>query len=146
MRIMPSGTVRERSSEVSEVFRDATSSVVVENAFRQIREAADRDPLTGLANRRYLDRMLSRYLEQVEESTIPLTVIMSDLDQFKQINDNWGHAVGDQALVQFATILQSQCRQQDLVGALGAKSSSCSCPDILWKQPRPSPSGSGSSP
>ena len=49
-----------------EVFSDATSSVVVESAFRQIREVADRDPLTGLANRRYLDRMLSQSLERLE--------------------------------------------------------------------------------
>ena len=55
-----------------EVFCDATSSVVVESAFRQIREVADRDPLTGLANRRYLDRMLAHYLEKLERSGQPL--------------------------------------------------------------------------
>ena len=48
-------------------------------------------------------------------------MIMSDLDHFKQINDNWGHAVGDKALVQFATALQSQCRQQDLVARFGGE-------------------------
>ena len=71
VRIMP---VRNDEGSVIggvEIFRDATSSVVVESAFRQIREAADRDPLTGLANRRYLDRMLARSLEQLERSDSP---------------------------------------------------------------------------
>ena len=65
--------------------------------------------------------MLARYLEQVEQSKTPLALIMCDLDHFKQINDNWGHAVGDQALVQFATVLQSQCRLQDLVARIGGE-------------------------
>ncbi|MGC8644334.1 MAG: diguanylate cyclase, partial [Isosphaeraceae bacterium] len=121
VRIMP---VRNNEGVVLggvEIFRDATTSVVVESAFRQVREAADRDPLTGLANRRFLDRMLARYMEQAEGLPSPLTVIMADLDHFKQVNDNWGHAVGDQALVQFATVLQSQCRLQDLVARVGGE-------------------------
>ncbi len=104
-----------------EILCDATSSVVVESAFRQISAVADRDPLTGLANRRYLDRMLGRYLEQFERSGQPLSLIMSDLDHFKQINDTWGHVVGDKALVQFSTALQKQCRPVDLVARFGGE-------------------------
>jgi diguanylate cyclase (GGDEF)-like protein/PAS domain S-box-containing protein len=104
-----------------EAMCDATSSLVAEGAFRQVREAADRDPLTGLANRRCLDRMLFQCLEHVEESGQPLSLIISDLDHFKQINDNWGHVVGDQALVQYATTLQNQCRSIDLVARFGGE-------------------------
>ena len=70
-----------------EVFCDATSSVAVESAFRQIREVADRDPLTGLANRRCLDRMLAHCLEKLDRSGQPFSLIMADLDHFKQVND-----------------------------------------------------------
>ncbi len=121
VRIMP---VRNDDGTVIgglELFSDATPIVVAESAFRQIREAADRDPLTGLANRRYLDRMLARYLENLNPARQPLSLIMVDLDHFKQINDTWGHGVGDQALVQFATVLQYQCRPADLVARFGGE-------------------------
>ena len=121
VRVMP---VRDHEGTVIggvEILGDATSSVVVESAFRQISEEADRDPLTGLANRRYLDRMLGRYLEQFQRSGQPLSLIMSDLDHFKQINDTWGHVVGDKALVQFSTALQKQCRPVDLVARFGGE-------------------------
>ena len=85
------------------ILRDATTSAAVECAFRQVREAADRDALTGLANRRYLDRMLGHYLQERERTGQPLSLIMADLDRFKQVNDTCGHAIGDQALTKFAT-------------------------------------------
>ena len=121
VRIMP---VRKDDGTVIggvEVFCDATSSVVVEGAFRQIREVADRDPLTGLANRRYLDRMLAHFLERLDRSGQPFSLIMSDLDHFKQINDTWGHVIGDQALARFAAVLQNQCRPGDLVARFGGE-------------------------
>ena len=65
--------------------------------------------------------MLGRYLEQLERSGQPLSLIMSDLDHFKQINDAWGHVVGDKALVQFSTALQKQCRPVDLVARFGGE-------------------------
>jgi diguanylate cyclase (GGDEF)-like protein/PAS domain S-box-containing protein len=104
-----------------EVFQDATSSVVVENAYRQVREAADRDPLTGLANRRFLNRELERHLREGERSQQPFSVIMADLDHFKEINDTFGHMVGDQVLVKVAACLQNQCRPVDLVARFGGE-------------------------
>jgi diguanylate cyclase (GGDEF)-like protein len=104
-----------------EVFRDVTSAVVVESAYRQTREEADRDPLTGLANRRCLDRMLAHCLEDFGRSGQPLSLIMADLDHFKQINDTWGHVVGDRALVGFAATIQNQCRSIDLVARYGGE-------------------------
>ena len=120
-RIMP---VRRDDGTVLgsvEVFCDATSSVVVESAFRQIREAADRDPLTGLANRRYLDRMLAHHIENLDRSSLPFSLIIADLDHFKEINDTWGHVIGDRALAQFAAVLQNQCRPVDLVARFGGE-------------------------
>ncbi len=121
VRIMP---VRKDDGAIIggvEIFCDATPSVVVESAFRQVREAADRDPLTGLANRRYLDRMLTHYLDKIGPSRQPFSIIMADLDHFKEINDTWGHMIGDQALVQFAAVLQNQCRPVDLVARFGGE-------------------------
>ncbi len=51
----------------------------------------------------------------------PFSLIMSDLDHFKQINDTWGHVIGDQAPVRFAAVLQNQCRPGDLVARFGGE-------------------------
>jgi diguanylate cyclase (GGDEF)-like protein len=104
-----------------EVFQDATSSVVIENAYRQVRETADRDPLTGLANRRFLNRSLEHHLREWELTQQPFSLIMVDLDHFKEINDTFGHVVGDQVLVKVATCLQNQCRPVDLVARFGGE-------------------------
>jgi diguanylate cyclase (GGDEF)-like protein/PAS domain S-box-containing protein len=121
VRVMP---VRDDDGSVIggvELFRDVTSAVVVETAYRQTREEADRDPLTGLANRRYLDRMLAHCLEELGRSGHPLCLIMADLDHFKQVNDTWGHPVGDRALIGFAATIQNQCRSIDLVARYGGE-------------------------
>ena len=144
VRVMP---LHDRDGRVKggvEILSDATTSVVVESAFRQISEAADRDPLTGLANRRYLDRVLGRYLEQLERSGQPLSLIMSDLDHFKQINDTWGHVVGDKATrpVRHRCFKSIAARLTWSHGS-GERSSSCSCPAIPWIPRRRSPRGCG---
>jgi diguanylate cyclase (GGDEF)-like protein/PAS domain S-box-containing protein len=121
VRVMP---VRNENGSIIgavEVFHDATSSVMVESAYRQTRQEADRDPLTGLANRRCLDRMMAHHLEGLRKSGEPLSLIMADLDHFKQINDTLGHDVGDTALARFANVLQSQCRPAELVARFGGE-------------------------
>jgi len=121
VRVMP---VRDEKGAIIggvELFRDVTSTLVVESAYRQVKEEADRDPLTGLANRRYLDRMLALSLARLWQANQPLSLIMADLDHFKQVNDTWGHGVGDRALVRFATTLQNQCRPMDLVARYGGE-------------------------
>jgi len=72
--------------------------------------AAYLDPLTGLANRRALENQANQYLEA--KTTFSLLVL--DLDRFKSINDRFGHAAGDQALVHFAERLRRQLRNTDL--------------------------------
>lgn len=121
VRVMP---VRDENGTIIggvELFRDVTSTLVVESAYRQIREEADRDPLTGLANRRYLDRMLAQSLPRRGHLDEPLSLIMTDLDHFKQVNDTWGHVIGDRALIQIAATLQGQCRPMDLVARYGGE-------------------------
>ncbi|WP_165226832.1 diguanylate cyclase [Aquisphaera insulae] len=105
----------------AQVFTDATSSLMVESAFRQVREAADRDPLTGVANRRYFDPALAAQLENARRSGSPFSLIMADLDHFKLVNDTFGHEVGDIALTRFASVLRLQSRPLDLVARFGGE-------------------------
>lgn len=77
------------------------------------------DDLTGLANRRHLNERLERELARASQRRQPLSLLLLDLDDFKQINDSNGHHAGDNALRQIADILGQSLREQDLAARLG---------------------------
>lgn len=104
-----------------EVFRDASAMVALESAYRQMRELSERDPLTGIANRRHLDVILAQQADLLGRTGIPFAVVLTDLDHFKQVNDTWGHPIGDQVLTEFARILEQNCRSTDVVGRYGGE-------------------------
>jgi diguanylate cyclase (GGDEF)-like protein len=78
-------------------------------------EAASTDPLTGLANRRELDRRIAAYIDKDKQ----FSVLMFDIDEFKSVNDRFGHDAGDALLCQFGRILTEQVRPADLVARWG---------------------------
>ena len=84
-------------------------------------EAAVCDPLTGLHNRRYAMPHLSRTLDRAMQTGKPVAVMIADMDHFKRINDNHGHAAGDQVLVETAERLRENLRAIDLVARIGGE-------------------------
>jgi len=88
---------------------------------RQVLETqALADPLTGVANRRSFDEKLARGVAWSTATGRPIALLTLDVDHFKQINDTWGHAVGDQALQQVANALRRVARREDdIVARLG---------------------------
>ncbi len=80
---------------------------------------ADEDPLAPVANRRAFVRELSRVMSFSERYGAPAALLFFDANQFKQINDKYGHAAGDQALRYIAKVLVSNVRDSDIVGRLG---------------------------
>jgi diguanylate cyclase len=86
-----------------------------------LREQALLDPLTGVANRRRLDRELALRFDKAVSSGLPLCVALLDIDHFKQVNDGFSHAVGDEVLRRLALILRGQCREHDLVARYGGE-------------------------
>lgn len=76
----------------------ASIAVARDKAERQIRFLAHHDPLTGLPNRQDFDAKLERKIEQSRSSGDPVAVVFIDLDNFKYINDSYGHSIGDQVL------------------------------------------------
>ncbi|MGZ6371999.1 MAG: GGDEF domain-containing protein, partial [Candidatus Limnocylindria bacterium] len=72
-----------------------------------------KDPLTGLGNHRAFQEELDAQIEQASRYAVPLALVLIDLDEFKQINDNAGHAVGDQALASFGRLVGSVLRKVD---------------------------------
>ncbi|MBP2627023.1 MAG: diguanylate cyclase [Firmicutes bacterium] len=70
-----------------------------------------KDALTQIYNRRYIDKQLLVEIVEAQQSNLPLSVVMTDIDYFKTINDQYGHSVGDEVLKCFATQLQNNIRQ-----------------------------------
>lgn len=87
----------------------------------ELRNVAERDPLTNTLNRRGFMARANQELQRAQRHNRPLAMIAGDLDFFKQVNDRFGHAAGDQAIVTFADILQAACREIDIVGRLGGE-------------------------
>jgi len=79
------------------------------------------DPLTGLANRRVAEGALETELARADRFDEPLALLMTDLDDFKAINDRWGHPFGDEVLREFAGALQESIREIDLSGRWGGE-------------------------
>jgi diguanylate cyclase (GGDEF)-like protein len=79
------------------------------------------DPLTGIANRRIFMESLGGAISFAQRHQTPLSIIMADLDNFKSVNDTFGHNAGDQVLQAFATLLMDNNRQGDLVARFGGE-------------------------
>ncbi len=82
---------------------------------------AHRDSLTGLANRRSIMNYLKREVTYCQSNKNPLTIMLFDLDRFKSVNDQYGHATGDEVLKHFADMAISESRSEDLVGRFGGE-------------------------
>lgn len=80
-----------------------------------------RDPLTGLFNRRYLEENLLRELHRCQRRGLPLSLLMIDVDHFKQFNDQHGHAAGDAVLAHVGRTLQSLIRNEDIACRYGGE-------------------------
>ncbi len=79
-----------------------------------LREQVITDPLTGLFNVRHFRSALDIELERTLRTSIPTSLMMIDLDHFKQVNDNWGHEVGNQVLKLTARLIKQVTRQLDI--------------------------------
>ncbi len=88
---------------------------------RTLYEASVRDPLTHLYNRRYLAERLAQELAYATRHRTPLSVILLDVDHFKRINDELGHAGGDEVLVTLAERLEGSVRREDVVARHGGE-------------------------
>jgi diguanylate cyclase (GGDEF)-like protein/putative nucleotidyltransferase with HDIG domain len=92
------------------------AAAVINNSmlFEQTQEDSLTDPLTGLPNTRFLFMHLTRELARAERLKVELSLMVMDLDHFKEINDSHGHHVGDRALVEVARVLRAAIRPYDI--------------------------------
>jgi len=98
----------------------------------KLRWQADRDSLTGLFNRRHMDKVLAQELGRAAKQSSPLCLAMLDLDHFKEFNDTHGHLAGDALLQQIGALLQDRIRGRDIVCRYGGEEFIVIMPDVSW--------------
>jgi diguanylate cyclase (GGDEF)-like protein/PAS domain S-box-containing protein len=91
----------------------------IEQAFVREQQLARTDALTGLNNLRYFNELAGHAFEVARRYNQPLSLIMFDIDKFKNINDTFGHSIGDQVLIQTVQGVSAQLRTTDIFGRIG---------------------------
>lgn len=117
-------TARLRTQIRRKRYHDALRKSVTQSI-----EMAVTDGLTGLHNRRYLDSHLKTLFERARQRNRPLSMLITDIDRFKSINDSLGHDGGDEVLREFALRLRRQVRGADLVCRFGGEEFVVAMPD-----------------
>ena len=97
------------------------AAMALENArlYEDARKLADRDPLTGFYNHRFLHERLGEEVVRTQRARRPMSVLMLDLDDFKLVNDTFGHLFGDRVLTWTAELIRSTLRASDIPARYG---------------------------
>ena len=107
------------------IFFDTTDKVLLEKELEKeklrFQELSETDPLTEIFNRRKLENALSEYVKLASRYNRPLSIIMFDIDHFKEINDGYGHQVGDNVLFELANLVKINLRETDLLARFGGE-------------------------
>lgn len=101
--------------------RNFLNEKLLNRTIGQLKELSLRDPLTRLFNRRMMNTELEKELALSRRTSLPVSVIMLDLDKFKRVNDSLGHIVGDETLKKSAELIQAEVRESDRVYRFGGE-------------------------
>lgn len=107
---------RDLEMALSEV---RTKNLQLEQSLKRVEEVAATDPLTGLYNRRHFGKVLDQLFAEAQRYDTDLSCVMIDLDGYKQLNDSFGHQVGDQLLVVAAKAITANLRRMDVAARYG---------------------------
>jgi two-component system cell cycle response regulator len=99
---------------------------------RHLERLATQDDLTSLKNRRYVREFLKQILDRAKKEYLCVTLLIFDIDDFKQYNDSFGHAVGDNVLRQAAVMMRRSCREHDVIARIGGDEFAV----VFWDKPK----------
>jgi diguanylate cyclase (GGDEF)-like protein len=111
------------------LLHDVSSEISLEARCENLKEKASKDPMTQVSNRAEFDRVHVRFVAAHLETHLPCSLIISDIDRFKLVNDTYGHPAGDEVIQSFARLLKSSCRPGDLVARYGGEEFVLLCAD-----------------
>jgi diguanylate cyclase (GGDEF)-like protein len=111
------------------VLHDASPEASLEQRCQSLHERATKDPLTQVANRAEFDQTHALFVATHLEHRRPCSLIICDIDRFKNINDTYGHPAGDEAIKSLAQVLKNGCRAGDLVARYGGEEFVVLCTD-----------------
>jgi diguanylate cyclase (GGDEF)-like protein len=103
------------------LIHDASIQIDLQRQLKDLHAFSSLDSLTQVANRAEFERKLDQFVRNRNNSDFECSVIVCDIDFFKQINDNYNHHIGDQALIAFAALLKKFVRNQDVVARYGGE-------------------------
>ena len=113
-------TFTDREQQILSIFAVQVSMLLdTIHARERIHNLADTDDLTGIWNRRYFRRQLPQEIERARTFNIPLSLLLFDIDHFKQINDGFGHVVGDVVLSELCGSVRETLRPTDIMARYG---------------------------
>jgi diguanylate cyclase (GGDEF)-like protein len=122
-------------TDLGTALADGMSLALANMALREkLRNQALRDPLTGLYNRRFMEDSLQRFVRLADREQREISLLMVDLDHFKRLNDEHGHAFGDQVLRETATTLLGALRETDIVCRYGGEEIVVILPDCALER------------
>jgi diguanylate cyclase (GGDEF)-like protein len=111
------------------LLHDASPEISLEERCQSLHEKATKDSLTQVANRAEFDRVHEGFVTAHLQRKLPCTLIICDLDHFKQVNDTYGHQAGDDVIRGLALVLKNSCRPGDLVARYGGEEFVMLCAD-----------------
>ncbi len=117
----PDAFKKEDLSLFSTMVSGISSLYIAYRSYQQVQHLSETDSLTSLFNRRKFFEELSREVERVSRYESPLAILMLDIDHFKQINDKYGHQMGDEVLRTLADVLRANTRKTDMVARYGGE-------------------------
>ncbi len=101
--------------------RERKTRAELSATLQQIQQRATHDGLTGMHNRRHMQSALAHHLARADRDQVPLTLALIDIDHFKRVNDEHGHAAGDAVLIAFARIAQDTLAPTEVIGRWGGE-------------------------
>lgn len=121
---------RDAEGTIRGVYVLTTEITHIKNVERELLRLAHQDSLTGLANRRFFAERVSVTLKQAQRRKTPVLLALADIDNFKSINDTYGHAIGDAVLSEVGRCLQRLVREGEVVARIGGDEFVVLCDDM----------------